>query len=151
MESLTEFGKTVVGVDPIKAKLDQTVKKVLAFKPLLARIFKEVVEECHDLSFEEIEACIEGDVLISKVPVDTGLPVTQDFKEAMDMCTYADYIEKKGIEQGIEQGIERGMMQGIVSLVNDGDITLKRAAEKLQMSIPTFKKKVKEYGFTLMI
>ncbi len=76
-----------------------------------------------------------------------GLPVTQDFKEAMDMCTYADYIEKKGIEQGIE----RGMMQGIVSLVNDGDITLKRAAEKLQMSIPTFKKKVKEYGFTLMI
>lgn len=44
MESLTEFGKTVVGVDPIKAKLDQTVKKVLAFKPLLARIFKEVVE-----------------------------------------------------------------------------------------------------------
>ena len=64
MESLTEFGKTVVGVDPIKAKLDQTVKKVLAFKPLLARIFKEVVEECHDLSFEEIEACIEGDVLI---------------------------------------------------------------------------------------
>ena len=80
-----------------------------------------------------------------------GLPVTQDFKEAMDMCTYADYIEKKGIEQGIEQGIERGMMQGIVSLVNDGDITLKRAAEKLQMSIPTFKKKVKEYGFTLML
>ena len=333
MESLTEFGKTVVGVDPIKAKLDQTVKKVLAFKPLLARIFKEVVEECHDLCYEEIEACIEGDVLISKVPVDSGLtnslpridglrtedyiegegvvfydirtylklpgdnnmreiklivnvesqnddkpgyeltlrelfyccrmissqqgveftthaddpvkygnikkvysiwictgtskkkantiekysicrkflygscddnprydimtviqinlsktfdtegvdnellklltdvfdermtgeqkvktlketyglPVTQDFKEAMDMCTYADYIEKKGIEQGIEQGIERGMMQGIVSLVNDGDITLKRAAEKLQMSIPTFKKKVKEYGFTLMI
>ena len=147
MESLTEFGKTVVGVAPIKAKLDQTVKKVLAFKPLLARIFKEVVEECHDLSYEEIEACIEGDVLISKVHVDSGLPVTQDFKEAMDMCTYADYIEKKGIEQGIE----RGMMQGIVSLVNDGDITLKRAAEKLQMSIPTFKKKVKEYGFTLMI
>ena len=37
-----------------------------------------------------------------------GLPVTQDFKEAMDMCTYADYIEKKGIEQGIEKGKLQG-------------------------------------------
>ncbi len=69
------------------------------------------------------------------------------------MCTYADYIEQKGIEQGISQGIKQGITQGkfdsMVSLVNDGDITLETAAKKLQMSIPAFIKKAQEYGFKL--
>ena len=81
------------------------------------------------------------------------------------MCTYADYIEQKGIEQGISQGISQGIKQGIsqgieqgitkgkfdtmISLVNDGDITLETAAKKLQMSIPAFIKKAQEYGFKL--
>ena len=75
------------------------------------------------------------------------------------MCTYADYIEKKGIEKGLklveEQALEFGVTMGKIyifaSLVNDGDITLERAAEKLQMTIPEFKKIVKEYGYSLMI
>ena len=70
MEQLTELGKTVKAVDPLKIKLDLTVKKVMAYKPLLARIFKEVVSECKDLSVEQIEAYIEGEVHISEVPVD---------------------------------------------------------------------------------
>ena len=70
MEQLTELGKTVKAIDSIKIKLDMTVKKVLAYKPLLARIFKEVVSECKTLSVEQIEACIEGEVHISDVLVD---------------------------------------------------------------------------------
>ena len=50
MEKLTDLGKTVRAVDPLKAKLDRTVKRVLAFKPLLARIFGEVVTECSGMS-----------------------------------------------------------------------------------------------------
>ena len=335
MESLTEFGKTIISVDSMKMKLDRSVKEVLSFKPLLARIFKEVVEECSDLSYEEIEACIEGTPQIDEIPVDNGLsntiqkidglrtenyiegesviiydirtylrlpsktsakeikliiniesqnddkpgydlslrelfyccrmissqdgveftthtddpvkygnikkvysiwictgtaqvransiekygiyrkflygtnkdnprydimnviqinlsktfntdgvenglvklltdvfdermtkdqrlktmketyglPVTKEFEEAMKMCTYADYIEQKGIEQGISQGIEQGITKGkfdsMVSLVNDGDISLETAAKKLQMSIPAFIKKAQEYGFKL--
>ncbi len=61
------------------------------------------------------------------------------------MCTYADYIEQKGIEQGITQG----KFDSMVSLVNNGDITLEIAAKKLQMSIPAFIKKAQEYGFKL--
>ncbi|WP_155242069.1 hypothetical protein [Butyrivibrio fibrisolvens] len=49
------------------------MKKILAYKPLLARIFKEVIEECKNFSYEEIEKCIEGDVIISKIYVDNGL------------------------------------------------------------------------------
>ena len=31
-----------------------------------------------------------------------------EYKEVIGMCTYADAIEKKGIEQGLEQGLEQG-------------------------------------------
>ena len=71
MEKLTGLGKAIIGTDSDKIRLDQAVKNILAYKPLLARIFKEVVEECHDMSYEEIESCIEGDVLVSKVYVAT--------------------------------------------------------------------------------
>ncbi|MBR4779804.1 MAG: hypothetical protein IK014_00425 [Lachnospiraceae bacterium] len=70
MEKLTELGKKIKSADPLKMKLDRTVKGVLAFKPLLARIFREVVTECNGMSIERIENCIEGEVLISEVPVD---------------------------------------------------------------------------------
>ena len=70
MEKLTDLGKTVRAVDPLKAKLDRTVKRVLAFKPLLARIFGEVVTECSGMSVEQIESYIEGEALISEVPVE---------------------------------------------------------------------------------
>lgn len=73
MEQLTTLGKTITATDPCKLKLDGNVKKILAYKPLLARIFKEVMEECKNLSYEEIEKCIEGDVIISKIYVDSGL------------------------------------------------------------------------------
>lgn len=70
MKQLTEFGKVIQSTESIKNKLDKTVKRILAFKPLLARIFKEVVVECQGMSFDQIERCIEGDVIISEVPLD---------------------------------------------------------------------------------
>lgn len=57
----------------------------------------------------------------------------------------------EGRAEGRAEGKAEGKMDSLVSLVNDGDITLERAAEKLQMTIPAFKEKVKEYGFTLTI
>lgn len=43
-QQLNGLGKTIMAADPARIRLDQTVKNVLAYKPLLARIFKEVVE-----------------------------------------------------------------------------------------------------------
>lgn len=59
MEQLTELGKTIKATDPLKTKLDRTVKNILAFKPLLARIFKETVTECVNMSVEQIEGCFD--------------------------------------------------------------------------------------------
>ena len=47
-------------------KLDQQIKRVLACKPILAVIFSEVIEECKDMSYEEIISCIEGEVQIDQ-------------------------------------------------------------------------------------
>lgn len=43
-QQLNGLGKTIMAADPARIRLDQTVKNVLAYNPLLARIFKEVVE-----------------------------------------------------------------------------------------------------------
>ena len=72
-ESLTDLGKQIIATDQMRIKLDKTVKNILAYKPLLARIFKEVVVECRNMSYEKIERCIEGEVQISQVAVNSGL------------------------------------------------------------------------------
>ena len=41
---------------------DEICKHLLSYKPILARILKECVEEYHDLSYEAIHACIEPDL-----------------------------------------------------------------------------------------
>ena len=41
---------------------DEICKHLLSYKPILARILKECVEEHHDLSYEAIQACIETDL-----------------------------------------------------------------------------------------
>ena len=43
-------------------RYDEICKHLLSYKPILARILKECVEEYHDLSYEAIQACIEPDL-----------------------------------------------------------------------------------------
>ena len=74
--------------DQDKIKLDKAVKNTLAFKPLLARIFKVVISECAGLNYDEIEACIEGEVLISTVYVDGGLSNSGERIEGLSTETY---------------------------------------------------------------
>ena len=70
---LTNTGKTIQQIPQAELKLDYQIKKVLSCKPILARILAEVVEECKDMSYNEIEKSIEGDVLIDRVPIEPGL------------------------------------------------------------------------------
>ena len=45
--------------------------------------------------------------------------MTREYKEVIGMCTYADAIEKKGIEQGLEQG-ETRLANLINKLISSG-------------------------------
>ena len=96
MEQLTGMGKAIVAADPDKIRLDMTVKNILAYKPLLARIFKEVVSECRDMNYDEIEACIEGDVLVSKVYIDSGLT---NAGERIDGLNTEAYLNEEGLDR----------------------------------------------------
>ena len=96
MEQFTGLGKAIVAADPDKIRLDMTVKNILAYKPLLARIFKEVVSECRDMNYDEIEACIEGDVLVSKVYVDSGLT---NAGERIDGLNTEAYLNEEGLDR----------------------------------------------------
>ena len=50
----------------------------------------------------------------------------------------------KGKEQGIEQGIEKGVSQTVLELVKEGDITIDRAAEKLNKNPDEIQKMLNE-------
>ena len=54
----------------------------------------------------------------------------------------------QGMEKGLAQGMEKGLMQGIIStlaaLVKEGDISLKKAAEKAGLSVEEFKKQARQ-------
>ncbi|AYA98663.1 Rpn family recombination-promoting nuclease/putative transposase [Lachnoanaerobaculum umeaense] len=69
-------------------------------------------------------------------------------KENINMCEVLDRVEARGIEKGIEQGIEKGRMEGrqegiiniLISLVNDGILSVYEAASRADMSVEDFKK-----------
>lgn len=91
---ITQTTKTICSMSPEEIKLDHQIKKVLACKPILSRILQGVVEECKDMTPEEVEACIEGEVLIDKVPLDPGL--TNSF-EIIRGGSEEDFVPGEGI------------------------------------------------------
>ena len=50
---------------------------------------------------------------------------------------------QNGIVQGIEQGIQQGRTHALVELVNDGAISIEKAAEKASMSVEEFRNAMK--------
>ena len=78
MKDNSTLANNLISMNPEELKVDMNVKKILSYKPLLARILKCVMSECGEMTFEEIEACIEGDVMISTVPVNPGMTNAAD-------------------------------------------------------------------------
>ena len=91
---------------------------------------------------------------------DFNIPMTETFEsEVDDMCNLSQGvaeeamqkgIEKgrqegiqKGIEQGIEQGLQQGRIYALIELVNDGVLTIEKAAEKASMSVEEFRNAMK--------
>lgn len=84
MEELNELARTIAATDPITVRLDHSVKMLFVHKQLLSRVIKETVAECNEMTYEEIEACIEGEVQIDKKAVDTGLSNASERIQGLD-------------------------------------------------------------------
>ena len=68
-------------------------------------------------------------------------------KEKVNMCEVLDRVEARGIEKGIEKGRVVGRQEGVisilVSLVNDGILSIDEAAARANMSTKDFEKLIK--------
>ena len=52
----------------------------------------------------------------------------------------------KGRREGLNKGRREGFLMTLFQLVNDGDLTLERAAEKANMTLEAFKEKKREFN-----
>ncbi len=74
--------------------------------------------------------------------------MTETFEsEVDDMCNLsqgvAEEAMQKGLEQGRQEGIEQGRTYALIELVNDGVLTIEKAAEKASMSVEEFRNAMK--------
>ena len=76
------------------------------------------------------------------------IPLEENFRKDMStMCNLsqgvAEEAMQKGLEQGRQEGIEQGRTYALIELVNDGVLTIEKAAEKAGMSVKEFKNAMK--------
>ena len=65
-------------------------------------------------------------------------------KENVNMCEVLDRVEARGIEKGRIEGRQEGIINILISLVNDGVLSVYEAALRADMSVEDFKKYIKK-------
>ena len=71
---------------------------------------------------------------------DFNIPMTETFEsEVDDMCNLSQGVAEEAMQKGIEKGIEQGRIHALIELVNDGVLTIEKAAEKASMSVEEFR------------
>ena len=60
-------------------------------------------------------------------------------KEHVTMCEVLDRVEARGREEGIKEGIKEGTVNILISLVNDGILSIADAAKRADMSEERFR------------
>ena len=63
--------------------------------------------------------------------------------EVDDMCNLSQGVAEEAMQKGIEKGIEQGRIHALIELVNDGVLTIEKAAEKAGMSVEEFRNVMK--------
>ena len=71
---------------------------------------------------------------------DFNIPMTETFEsEVDDMCNLSQGVAEEAMQKGIEKGIEQGRIHALIELVNDGVLTIEKAAEKARMPVEEFR------------
>ncbi len=77
--------------DQTQLKLDLIIKKILAYRPVFVRILKGTMSEFKDMSLEEVDSCIKGDIQVAQMPVEPGLGNT------VPQGPQEDYVSGEGV------------------------------------------------------
>lgn len=91
MSQFSPTAKIIQSIHSDELKLDLQIKKVLACKPILAPILQGVVKECQNMTNEQVEACIEGDIIVDSIYVESG------FTEFIQGSSEEDYQVGEGM------------------------------------------------------
>lgn len=111
---------------------------------------------------EKLNDLITKDETFTRVDVETvaainlfvGTDIKYDEKEeVVNMCKAWDDHKKRGIQEGMQRGMQQGMQQGrlfeIYLSVQEGDYSVKRGAEKAEMSLDEFEKAMSKAGYKI--
>lgn len=125
---------------------DEIIENFQSDFKVIARFFKKkrLGQLTEVMSDDEIELKHPEEIL-ELLKVFTGderytEAYTNDLKQRIEkgekvtMCKVIDFYEQRGMEKGIE----KGQLQMLLSLVQEGDLTVERAAEKAKMSVEEF-------------
>lgn len=126
---------------------DYIIERFTSDFRLVAKFFKNKRQGRTDLFGEEkinhIEAFMDFLAVFTDdkhyKQIKKELVIIERERGEVRMCSIAQALEEKGIEKGME----KGRILQLVDLIDSGDISLERAAEKAGMTIEVFKEKVK--------
>ena len=69
--------------------------------------------------------------------------------------TYYGSALKRGLEQGMKQGLEQGLEQGrrfeIFTSVQEGDYSIERGAQKMNLSVAEFTRQMTSAGYKVPV
>lgn len=72
---------------------------------------------------------------------DFNIPMTETFEsEVDDMCNLSQGVA----EEAMQKGLQQGRTHALIELVNDGVLTIEKAAEKASMSVEEFRNAMKK-------
>ena len=75
-----------------------------------------------------------------------------DRKEMLKiMCNLSQGIKEQGIEQGLEQGLEQGRRFEIFTSVQEGDYSIERGAQKMNLSVAEFTRQMTSAGYKVPV
>ena len=89
---------------------------------------------------------------------DYGIQMNEQMGKEMEfMCNYSEYILEQGHQAGLQEGHQAGLQVGlkegqyreVFSSVQEGDYGVERGAQKLQLSVAEFEKKMQEAGYKI--
>ena len=126
-----------------KIQYDNSVKRVLANKRILAWILKYVTEEFAGMSVDEIKTCIGSDIKIRQLEEEFAIPMENKEmgEELNQMCNLSDYVEELGIQKGLEQGKERLLRLQIEKKLAKG-LSLPEIVDALEEKEETIRKMI---------
>ena len=67
-------------------------------------------------------------------------------REVTKVCSLGDALKEAGREEGREEGIEEGRLETIIEFLDDGKISIDKAAASAKMTVEDFLKKREELG-----